>query len=352
MGFEQNHPSPAHSPGTTSQLLSVHHNIDVNNNNSNGAAAAKKTWNSLMRRTNSPSIADSIRTWRPATSRCQCKLSVRPTPTQPSRGQPHDIDIPTVVHYAHQYGDFAKAHDDFESVKDLWTPQMFGQVLNLIQEATCLNMDMALRTFHQAIRNNGLWTNWIESASSYPRFEAILLEELAAVIENLSPKYLKDIKIDHLLKIFPSSDGKQDVQLHGKKRKLKRQVLKWCETQSEDILDTEWPKINALKWRLQSVIDHKDKEMEERQKQKLSYQHNWRSNSASPVNRFQNHMAVNQAVQQVQMTSSVNEKPRFSLSISDKSNWPSLQSNWNSSAPHESRLILGMWDDSWRVGVF
>ena len=31
-------------------------------------------------------------------------------------------------------------------------------------------------------------------------------------------KYLKDIKIDHLLKIFPSSEGKQDVQLHGKKR--------------------------------------------------------------------------------------------------------------------------------------
>ena len=52
MGFEQNHPSPAHSPGTTSQLLSVH-NIDVNNNNNN----SKKSWNSLMRRTNSPSIA-------------------------------------------------------------------------------------------------------------------------------------------------------------------------------------------------------------------------------------------------------------------------------------------------------
>jgi len=336
MGFEQNHPSPAHSPGTTSQLLSVH-NIDVNNNNNN----SKKSWNSLMRRTNSPSIADSIRTWRPATSRCHCKLSVRPQPM--SMDMNNSIDIPTVVHYAHQYGDFAKAHDDFEAVKDLWTPKMFGQVLNLIQEANCMNMDMALRTFHQAIRNNGLWTNWIESASSYPRFEAILLEELAAVIENLSPKYLKDIKIDHLLKIFPSSDGKQDVQLHGKKRKLKRQVLKWCETQSEDILDMEWEKINALKWRLQSVIDHKDKEMEERQKQKLSYQHNWRSNSASPINRnqnsqfssFQNHIGQSESV-------SVAPKQRFSLSISDKNNWPSLQSNWNSSAPHESRLILGM----------
>jgi hypothetical protein len=342
MGFEQNHPSPAHSPGTTTQLLSVHTNIDLNNNNNN----SKKSWNSLMRRTNSPSIADSIRTWRPATSRCHCKLSIRP---MSSAGVSDPIDIPTVVHYAHQYGDFAKAHDDFEAVKDLWTPQMFGQVLNLIQEANCMNMDMALRTFHQAIRNNGLWTNWIESASSYPRFEAILLEELAAVIENLSPKYLKDIKIDHLLKIFPSSDGKQDVQLHGKKRKLKRQVLKWCETQSEDVLDLEWEKINALKWRLQSVIDHKDKEMEERQKQKLSYQHNWRSNSASPINRsgtgihtfatgFQNHIqSENGATNQP-----ANQKPRFSLSISDKNNWPSLQSNWNSTAPHESRLILGM----------
>jgi len=341
MGFEQNHPSPAHSPGTTTQLLSVH-NIDLNNNNNN----SKKSWNSLMRRTNSPSIADSIRTWRPATSRCHCKLSIRP---MSSAGVSDPIDIPTVVHYAHQYGDFAKAHDDFEAVKDLWTPSMFGQVLNLIQEANCMNMDMALRTFHQAIRNNGLWTNWIESASSYPRFEAILLEELAAVIENLSPKYLKDIKIDHLLKIFPSSDGKQDVQLHGKKRKLKRQVLKWCETQSEDVLDLEWEKINALKWRLQSVIDHKDKEMEERQKQKLSYQHNWRSNSASPINRsaagintfatgFQNHITAAEGANQ----QTANQKPRFSLSISDKNNWPSLQSNWNSTAPHESRLILGM----------
>jgi len=343
MGFEQNHPSPAHSPGTTSQLLSVHNiHTDVNNNNNN---SKQKSWNSLMRRTNSPSIADSIRTWRPATSRCHCKLSVRPQPVN----NMDVIDIPTVVHYAHQYGDFAKAHDDFEAVKDLWTPQMFGQVLNLIQEANCMNMDMALRTFHQAIRNNGLWTNWIESASSYPRFEAILLEELAAVIENLSPKYLKDIKIDHLLKIFPSSDGKQDVQLHGKKRKLKRQVLKWCETQSEDILDMEWEKINALKWRLQSVIDHKDKEMEERQKQKLSYQHNWRSNSASPINRnqfsnssgFQNH--INGQSEGVTTSQVTTPKQRFSLSISDKNNWPSLQSNWaNSSAPHESRLILGM----------
>merc|ERR1712137_545501 len=57
-------------------------------------------------------------------------------------------------------------------------------------------------------------------------------------------------------------------------------------------------------WRLQSVIDHKDKEMEERQKQKLSYQHNWRSNSASPINRnqnsqfsgFQNHIGQSESV--------------------------------------------------------
>ena len=50
-------------------------------------------------------------------------------------------------------------------------------------------------------------------------------------------KYLKDIKIDLLLKIFPSFDGKQDVQLHGKKRKLKRQEM--VRDPNEHILDME-----------------------------------------------------------------------------------------------------------------
>ena len=56
-------------------------------------------------------------------------------------------------------------------------------------------MEQSLRVFHQAIRNNGLWTHWIEASASFPKYEAMLLEELAAVIENLSPKYLKDIKV-------------------------------------------------------------------------------------------------------------------------------------------------------------
>jgi hypothetical protein len=140
---------------------------------------------------------------------------------------------------------------------------------------------------------------------------------------------LKDIKIEHLLKIFPSSDGKNDVQLHGKKRKLKRQVLKWCETQTEEVLNAEWENINTLKWRLQSVIDHKDREMAERLHQKQCYQNNWRSpptsggSSPSPS------------------TTKNNSQPqRFSLA--DKNNWPTLQSHWNNVAPHENRLVMGM----------
>jgi hypothetical protein len=313
MGKEIYHPSPSTSPNTSNEIRLMQN-------------YENKKWSSLVRHSNSPSIADSInsKNWRPSTFNCNCNLSIRPIPTRDG-----SIDIPTVVHYAHQYGDFAKAHDDFESVKEQWTPNMFAEVLEMISEAGCNSMEHPLRIFHQAIRNNGLWTHWIESSIQFPKYEAMLLEELAAVIENLSPKYLKDIKIEHLLKIFPSSDGKNDVQLHGKKRKLKRQVLKWCETQTEEVLNAEWENINTLKWRLQSVIDHKDREMAERLHQKQCYQNNWRSpptsggSSPSPS------------------TTKNNSQPqRFSLA--DKNNWPTLQSHWNNVAPHENRLVMGM----------
>lgn len=308
-----NHPTPSHSPNTNVKLAK---------------------WSNVARRTNSPSIADSFKNWRPNSSRCNCSLSIRPMPPlEPIKGT---LDIATILHYAHQYGDFAKAHDDFERSKDEWTPAMFGKVLQLIHDAKCTAMDTPLRAFHQAIRNNGLWTYWIQAAAPYPRFEAILLEELAAVIENLSPKYLKDIRIEHLLKIFPAADGRQDVHLHGKKRKLKRQVLKWCETQTEEVLNTEWANINTLKWRLQSVIDTKDREMEERLRQKASYQHNWRSNNSSPVSYTARH-STNTSPKPIMPV--VAATPRFSLA--DKSNWPSLQANWNTT-PNQNQLVLGV----------
>jgi len=315
-----NHPTPSHSPNTNVKLAK---------------------WASVARRSdgrNSPSIADSLKNWRTPTAQCNCSLSIRPMPPlKPIKGT---LDIPTILHYAHQYGDFARAHDDFERSKDEWTPAMFGKVLQLIHDAKCIAMDTPLRAFHQAIRNNGLWTYWIQAAAPYPRFEAILLEELAAVIENLSPKYLKDIRIEHLLKIFPAADGRQDVHLHGKKRKLKRQVLKWCETQTEEVLNNEWANINTLKWRLQSVIDTKDREMEERQRMKSqNYHHNWRSNSSSPVS-YQSRHSTNTSPKPITLVQAATPTtPRFTLS--DTSNWPSLKANWTTT-PNQNQLVLGV----------
>lgn len=340
MGKNMHHPSPAHSPHTSNELGLLQN-----------TAYDTKKWSSLVsnRRANSPSIADSIKNWRPTTFNCSCKLSIRPVLTSDRPVEHGGIDIPTVVHYAHQYGDFAKAHEDFDAVKEHWTPSMFAVVLKLITDSGCHSMEQSLRVFHQAIRNNGLWTHWIEASASFPKYEAMLLEELAAVIENLSPKYLKDIKIEHLLKIFPSSDGKHDVQLHGKKRKLKRQVLKWCETQTEEVLNAEWENINTLKWRLQSVIDHKDREMAERLHQKQCYQNNWRSpptsGGASPTpnsiggNSSSSSSSSNSSSSNMFISKQQQQQRTFSLA--DKNNWPSLQSHWNN-APHENRLVMGM----------
>ena len=126
--------------------------------------------------------------------------------------------------------------------------------------------------------------------------------------------------------------------------KRQREEKECLEQERKEAEEEEYRKKKELLDAQAKRQQEREKEMEERQKQKLSYQHNWRSNSASPINRnqngsqfsgFQNHIGQSESV-------SVAPKPRFSLSISDKNNWPSLQSNWNSSAPHESRLILGM----------
>merc|ERR1712184_136123 len=108
-----------------------------------------------------------------------------------------------------------------------WTPELFGEMIGKISSAGCVKLDGAVRDFHQAIRNNGLWCKWIDEVSDFPRFKALLLDELAHVLENLSPRYLKDVKIEHLLKIFEAKTS----TIHGKKRKLKRQITKWIETQ-------------------------------------------------------------------------------------------------------------------------
>jgi len=194
---------------------------------------------------------------------------------QPDCGDETKIDLQRVLFYAHQLDSFQKAHADFDAVKDAWTPELFGQMIGMIADAQCTKLDCAVREFHQAIRNNGLWQYWIDEVKCYPRFEALLLDELAHVLENLSPRYLKDVKIEHLLKIFgPSEELKSTI--HGKKRKLKRQITKWIETQSDDVLDIHWEEVNILKWRLQCVIDQKDKEQEERSRNKASYNYNWR----------------------------------------------------------------------------
>ena len=128
---------------------------------------------------------------------------------------------------------------------------------------------------------NLFFQNWIEEVEAYPRFEDLLLNELAQVLENLSPKYLKDIKIEHLLKIFDPNCGDRASCIQGKKRKLKRQVQKWIETQPDEVLDEYWELVTALKWKLMQVIDIKDKEMEERNRFK-SQSRDWRRKTSPP----------------------------------------------------------------------
>jgi len=257
MGYPEYHPSPSHTP----------------------PIATNNTWSSIARK-NSTLI--DTQNWRPETSRCTCPLSARPEQTN------NIIDLDTILFYAHQLDSFEKAHGNFDAVKETWTPELFGEMIGKISSAGCVKLDGAVRDFHQAIRNNGLWCKWIDEVSDFPRFKALLLDELAHVLENLSPRYLKDVKLEHLLEIFRASDKGDMPNIHGKKRKLKRQITKWIETQPDDLLDFEWEGVSELKWLLQIVIDQKDKEQEERSRNKASYNYNWRSKpartgSASPT---------------------------------------------------------------------
>ena len=217
-----------------------------------------------------------MKPWQHDSAGCNCILSLR----KDTLGYCEDaIDLDMILYYAHQLDDFEQAHHDFEAVKDLWTPTLFGKMVGMIDQARCCKLDNAVREFHQAIRNNGLWKCWIEAVQEYPRFKNLMIQELSTVLENLSPKYLKDVKIEHLLLIFGPLEGAGAI-IHGKKRKLKRQIQKWIETQPDDVLDVHWTEINILKWRLQQVIDQKDKEQEERSRSKNAYQYNWRQKSA------------------------------------------------------------------------
>lgn len=255
MGAPEFHPSPAHSPslGNSSNAL----------------------WSSIARKN---TIIDN-QNWRTETFRCTCPLSRQPE----FRGDcdPSDpVDLRRILFYAHKMDSFENAHADFEAVKDSWTPKLFGKMIGMIAEAQCTKLDSAVRQFHQSIRNNGLWQCWIDEVTEYPHFEALLLDELAHVLENLSPRYLKDVKIGHLLKIFGTSEEIKST-IHGKKRKLKRQITKWIETQPPAVLDANWEAVNALKWRLQRVIDQKDKEQEERSRNKQQYTYSWHRSKIS-----------------------------------------------------------------------
>jgi len=250
MGYPEYHPSPSHTP----------------------PIATNSSWSSIARK-NSNMI--DTQNWRPESSRCTCPLSIRPESIDETKSE---IDLDRVLFYAHQLDNFQKAHGNFEAVKDSWTPELFGQMIGMIDQSGCTKLDGAVRDFHQAIRNNGLWQCWIDEVKDYPRFETLLLDELAHVLENLSPRYLKDVKIEHLNKIFgTSADDQMPNQIHGKKRKLKRQITKWVETQTDEVLNEHWEEVNNLKWRLQCVIEQKDKEQEERSRNKAAYNYNWRS---------------------------------------------------------------------------
>lgn len=293
MGAPEYHPSPSHTPPMPQQ----------------------SSWSSIARK--NTHLIDS-QSWRPESSRCTCALSIRPD-FKTDSDDVNCIDLERVLFYAHQLDSFEKAHADFELVKDLWTPALFGTMIGMISDAHCAKLDGAVREFHQQIRNNGLWQYWIDGVQQYPHFENLLLDELAHVLENLSPRYLKDVKIEHLLKIFGPTDEAKTSTIHGKKRKLKRQITKWIETQPEDVLDDHWEAINVLKWRLQCVIDQKDKEQEERTRNKNAYQYNWRQ---------KNHMGGSSG------SSSASNSSRTSSpqSFSNKECWPELRKAFESGA--------------------
>lgn len=223
----------------------------------------KLSWSQTVRK-NQPKVED--RTWRRETAYCKCSLS---------NGNVSSYDsLEIFVHCAHEMG---KIECTLNFEKDDWTPQKFGRLIAIVSQAACPNMDESIREFHQLIRNNGLWANWIDAVSDYPHFKDLLIDELAQVIENLSPKYLKDITIEHLLEIF-KREGDQPVP--GKKRKLKRQIQKWLEVQDASILNEHYEEINQLKWLVLQVVEDKDKETKEREhKRRINHSSNsnWRN---------------------------------------------------------------------------
>lgn len=101
--------------------------------------------------------------WRPESSRCECSLTIQPpTPEFKPSVTPAELVaseefIRSILYYAHQLESFQRAHSNFEELKEYWTPQVFGKMVNIIDMAGCTRLDGALRDFHQSIRNNGLW---------------------------------------------------------------------------------------------------------------------------------------------------------------------------------------------------
>merc|ERR1719228_484739 len=203
-------------------------------------------------------------------------------------------------------------------------------MIGMISDAHCAKLDGAVREFHQQIRNNGLWQYWIDGVQQYPHFENLLLDELAHVLENLSPRYLKDVKIEHLLKIFGPTDEAKTSTIHGKKRKLKRQITKWIETQPEDVLDDHWEAINVLKWRLQCVIDQKDKEQEERTRNKNAYQYNWRRKAAMYGGNLSSASSTSSGCNSSRTASPAQPTQSFAGNISSRDVWPELRKAFES----------------------
>merc|ERR1711881_309428 len=119
-------------------------------------------------------------------------------------------------------------------------------------------------------------------------------------------------KIEHLLKIFEAKTS----TIHGKKRKLKRQITKWIETQSEDVLNEKYEEVNTLKWLLQRVIEQKDKEQEERTRNKNAYQYNWRQKAAMYGGNLSSGCNSSRTASPAQPTQS------FAGNISSRDVWP------------------------------
>jgi hypothetical protein len=299
MGAPEYHPSPSHTP-----------------------PMANSSWSSIARK-NTQNLIDSD--WRPASARCQCPLSVRPAFSS-DIDESSAIDLDRVLFYAHKYDSFPKAHADFDAVKDQWTPELFGAMIGRIDSARCTKLDHAVREFHQQIRNNGLWQCWIDQVCDFPHFENLLLDELAHVLENLSPRYLKDVKIEHLLKIFEAKTS----TIHGKKRKLKRQITKWIETQSEDVLNEKYEEVNTLKWLLQRVIEQKDKEQEERTRNKNAYQYNWRQKAAMYGGNLSSASSTSSGCNSSRTASPAQPTQHFAGNISSRDVWPELRKAFES----------------------